>query len=204
MVEVFSEEERTQLEAAVAAAEAKTSAEIVVMVVRSATDYRQVEILTAAIASLALPAFLLPFTAIPALVIWIAQLAVFVALALLLPALSAGRLLVGPSRVAADVAARARAEFFAHGLRRTEQRAAVLLFVALGEHKVEILPDDAAATTVGQEEWSEVARHLAAAIKSGDLLGGLKQASARTAELLTEHLPAGEGSRDELPNVITS
>ncbi|MCQ8184138.1 TPM domain-containing protein [Parvularcula maris] len=204
MVEVFTDEERAELEAAVAAAEARTSAEIVVMVVRSATDYRTAEIMAAAIASLALPAALLPFTAIPAFVIWIAQLALFVGLALLLPAMSAGRFLVGRSRVAEDVAARARAEFFAHGLRRTEKRAAVLIFVALAEHVVEILPDDAAAEAVSAEDWGKVAGDLAAAIKSGKLVDGLKAASDQTADLLSGTMPAGEDKRDELPNVITA
>jgi putative membrane protein len=203
MVEVFTPAERAELETAVAEAEARTSAEIVVMVVRSATDYRTAEIMAAAIASLALPAALLPFTAIPALVIWVAQLALFVGLALLLPALTAGRFLVGRSRIGEDVAARARAEFFAHGLRRTEKRAAVLIFVALGEHMVEILPDDAAAKAVSQEGWDQLAHDLAAAIKGGNLVGGLKAASAQTADLLSGEMPAGEDKRDELPNVIT-
>jgi putative membrane protein len=203
MVETFTPEERKELEAAVAAAEARTSAEIVVMVIRSATDYRTAEILTAAIASLALPAVLLPFTGIPAFVIWIAQLALFTGLTLLLPALSAGRYLVGRSRVEADVAARSRAEFFAHGLRRTEKRAAVLLFVALREHVVEILPDDAAAEAVSTDDWGEVAAALAGTIKVGDLVGGLKAAAEKTADLLSTSMPAGDGKRDELPNVIT-
>lgn len=202
MVDLFTDDERARLEKAVQGAEARTSAEIVVMVKRSATDYASVETMAAAIASLAVPAFLLPFTAIPALVIWVAQLAVFAILAIVLPMISAGRWFVGRERVMRDAQATAQAEFYAHGLRRTSKRAAVLIFVAMREHVVEVLADDGATTVVADDAWAELARDLAARMKAGDAVGGLEAAAARVGNLLEDALPPVEGRDNELPDVI--
>ncbi|GGY52057.1 TPM domain-containing protein [Parvularcula lutaonensis] len=205
MVDLFTEEERERLEKAVAAAEARTSAEIVVMVKRGATDYAAVEVMAAAIASLALPAALLPFTAIPAFVIWVAQLALFAILAILLPMVSAGRFLVGRERVARDVRAVAEAEFYAHGLRRTSKRAAVLLMVAMREHRIEVLADDAAQAvidSIDRADWEEIIGRLAARLREGAVVEGLEDAVSLIADALETRLPPEEGKADELPNVI--
>lgn len=202
MVDLITEEEASRLERAVQQAESRTSAEIVLMVRRSATDYAAVETMAAAIASLALPAALLPFTSIPALVIWIAQLLLFAALAILLPMVSAGRWFVGRGRVVRDVEATARAEFFAHGLRRTSRRGAVLVFVAMREHVVDVIADDGASAAVDDGTWADVAAMLAARIRDGDVVGGLEATAGRIADLLAEKLPPDDGSGDELPNLI--
>lgn len=204
MVDVLSEDDRTRINEAVKAAESKTSAEIVVMVMRQATDYRTVEILTAAAVALAVPAVLLPFSSIPALTIWVAQLLAFVVLTLVLPRFGAGRLLLGKDRITDDVRAVAQAEFFAHGLRRTSERAAVLVFVALAEHRVELLCDDRASELVEDADWRRIASSLAARMKDGRTVEGLEAAATEIGELLAEHLPQDEGGgTDELPNVIT-
>lgn len=203
MVDILTEDGQARLQSAVARAEKRTSAEIVVMVMRGVTDYRTVELMTAAVVSLALPAALLPFTGIPALFIWTAQLSVFVVLALGLPFLGAGRFFVGSGRITRDVEAAAQAEFYAHGLRRTRKRAAVLIFVAVREHRVHVLHDDAAGEVVPEEAWNEIADLVASRMKAGEALAGLEAAVERVAELLEGDLPPGADDHDELPNVIT-
>ncbi|MEM9838832.1 MAG: TPM domain-containing protein [Pseudomonadota bacterium] len=202
MVDLLTEDGQARLKAAVAEAERRTSAEIVVMIMRRSTDYRAVELMAAAILALALPAALLPFTFIPALYIWAAQIVLFVGLALSLPALALGRYLVGGERVTRDVEAGARAEFFAHGLRRTKARAAILLYVTLQEHRVQVLFDDAAQGIVPQDVWSELADTIATKMKSGDALTGLEDAVGKVADLLEADLPPPDDKGDELPNVI--
>ena len=64
MSELFSPEEHARLEAAVADAEARTGAEVVLMVVRASTDGRAIEAILAAAAALAVPAVLLPFAGV--------------------------------------------------------------------------------------------------------------------------------------------
>lgn len=202
MVDIITESERAELEAAVKDAETRTSAEIVLMVRKGATEYASVEAMAAATASLALPALLLPFTQIPALMIWIAQLLLFAILAVVLPMLAAGRYFVGKDRVSRDVKAAAQAEFFAHGLRRTSARAAVLVFVALREHRVEILPDDAARDVVEPEAWEKLAARLSEKLAANRMTEGLKDTAHQVADLLGRSLPHEPGSDDELPGVI--
>lgn len=202
MVELFTEEERARIEAAVAAAEARTSGEIVVMAVRSATDYKATEITAAAIAALVLPGVLLPFEAVPALVIWISQLVLFTVLGVLLPLLAVGKRIVGTARRERDVRAAAEAQFFAQGLRNTQDRAAVLVFVAIEEHIVEVLYDDAAGKKVGKGEWRSLAGDLARRMKAGEAVAGLEDAARRAGDLLAPHFPPRKGDRNELPDVI--
>jgi putative membrane protein len=202
MVTKMDADDRARIEAAVKAAETRTSAEIVVMVAKAATDYRAVELMAAAVLSLALPAILLPFPSISALTIWVAQLVLFGLLATLLPAAGAGRFLVGSRRVQGDARAMAEAEFFAHGLRRTSSRAAVLLFVALREHKVELLWDDAAEPHLGDGKTEPILSDVASRIRAGELTEGLELATARLADCLEGALPPREGRSNELPNVI--
>lgn len=202
MVNTMDEAGEQKIREAVAAAEAKTSAEIVVMVVKKATDYRALEILVSAMIALAVPAVLLPFLSISAQTIWVAQIGAFVALTLLAQATSAGRFLAGPKRFARDLRAAAEAEFFAHGLRRSSRRAAVLVFVALREHRIEIVCDDAAVSAVPEERWAAVASHLGESLKRGELVSGLENATGEIAELLAPHHPHDPDGDNELPDLI--
>ena len=196
-----TDEERARLEAAVREAEATTGAEIVVMVVDGVTDYRAAEMTLAGVAALVVPGALLPFSFVPALWIWLAQLVLFVVLAVLLPLLAGGRRLVGRARVEADVRAAAQAQFFARGLRNTTRRAAVLFFVAPEERCVELLYDDAAAS-VGEGQWRGVAGTLARGMKGEDPVAAIEKAVAEAGRLLAGRFPREPGDADELPNVI--
>ncbi|NRA29553.1 MAG: hypothetical protein HRU11_04760 [Parvularculaceae bacterium] len=202
MVDFMTEDSRARLQSAVSRAEKRTSAEIVVMVMRHSTDYRAVEFMAAAILAMALPAALLPFASLPALWIWLAQLVMFVTLAMAFPILRIGRFLVGDDRMSRDVQAAARAEFFAHGLRRTKQRAAVFLFVTIREQKVQVLYDDGAAAIVPEEAWGDLASFIATRMKAGDGVSGLEEAVSKVADLLESDLPPMVDDEDELPNVI--
>ena len=202
MVEVFTTQERAAVEAAVAEAERRTGAELVVMATARATDYRAEEMTAAAIAALSLPALLLFDASIPALTIWVAQLVLFVTLGFLLPLLRFGRFVVGERRLAADVRSAAEAEFFAHGLRNTGTRAAVLIYVAKDERRVEVLCDDAAAEAVGEAEWRGLAGDLARRMKAGEMAAGLEAAARRAGDLLAPHFPRASDDENELPDVI--
>ncbi len=197
----FTEEDRAAVEAAVREAEAGTSAEIVVMLVRRAIDTRAAEIMAAAIAALGLPTALLPFEEVSALLIWVAQLAVFVALATLLPLLGLGTRLVGKEARGKAVRAAAEAQFYAHGLRNTDERAAVLIYVALAERAVEVVTDDAAGA-VGPAQWRGLAGDLARRLKAGQARDGLCEAARRAGDLLSGRFPPRAGDRNELPDVI--
>lgn len=199
--DILSDEDRAAVEAAVAEAEASTSAEVVVMVVRSASDYRAAEMTAAGLAALTLPALLLPFEEVSALLIWVCQLALFVILGAALPMLGVGARLVGAKRRAADVRAAAEAQFYAHGLRNTDDRAAVLIYVAMNERMVEVVTDDA-ARAVGPAQWRGLAGDLARRLKAGQARDGLREAAGRAGALLAGPFPPGDQNPNELPDVI--
>ena len=197
----LSETDRERIERAVAEAEARTGAEIVVMVAEDVTDPRAWEVTVAAVLALALPGLLLAFETVPALVIWLAQLVLFVALSVLLPVVGAGRRLMGAERRAAAVRAAAEAAFFARGLRNSSRRAAVLIFVALAEREAHVLWDDAAGA-VGEGQWRGVAGDLARGMRGGAAVEALCQAARRAGELLAGRFPRSTDDANELPDVI--
>lgn len=202
MSDLFTDDERQALKDAVTAAEARTGAEIVLMVVARSLDTRTAEMTAAAVTALALPALLLPFQTVPALVIWLAQLVLFVVLATLLPMIDASSRLIGRERRTAAVRAAAEAQFFNHGLRNTAERAAVLIYVSMAEREAHVLYDDIAGTKVGPAQWRGLAGDLARGIKAGDAPAAMQRAATRAGDFLAPHFPRREDDTDELPNVI--
>ena len=201
MSELFSPEEHARLEAAVADAEARTGAEVVLMVVRASTDGRAIEAILAAAAALAVPAVLLPFAGVSALVIWLVQLAAFAGLFVLARAVGLGVRLTPRAVREAQVRAAAQAQFFAHGLQGTRARAAVLIFVSMAEREAQVLWDEAAGRAVGPAEWRGVAGELARGIRT-DRVRALEGAASRAGDLLAAHFPPAEDDTNALPDVI--
>ena len=202
MADVVGKEDRARIRDAVAAAEAKTSGEIFVVVARQSDDYRFIPLLWATLAALVEPLALIYATNLPASVIYAVQLAVFVVLAVVL-SLPSVRPQVVPSGIKHG---RARAFavqlFLAHGLHTTEARTGVLIFVSLAEQHAEIVADTGIASRVDQATWDAAMAALLAEIRAGRLADGLLAAIAATGAELARHFPRGIGDRDELPNEL--
>jgi putative membrane protein len=79
---MISDADRERIAAAIRAAEANTSGEIFCVIARHASDYRLVPLAWAAALALAVPVPLIYLTLWPASVIYLVQLAVFIAAAL--------------------------------------------------------------------------------------------------------------------------
>lgn len=201
MVKDLDSAARARLHAAIAAAETQTSAEIVVVVTRQATDWSAPEVLTGALLALAAPSLLLPMASLSARDIWLVQIAVF-ALGWWL----AARLFVLPRMMPARLGRLTRSaaigQFAAHGLERTAGRSAVLLFVALRERRVEIVCDDAVDVVMPHADWAPIAATLAAELKAGRLEAGLTRAAAAVGTKLSGPFPARAVNPDELPNLM--
>ena len=103
----------------------------------------------------------------PASAIYTAQLAVFIALAIIftLPAI---RFRIVPRRRKHERAhAEAMSQFFAHGLQKTAQRTGVLIFAAEAERYAEIVADAGINEKVSPEVWDDAVAALTAAIAVG-------------------------------------
>src|SRR5262249_11225771 len=158
----LSDNDRARVRDAIAAAEAKTAGEIFVVVARVSDDYRLVGLLWATLAVLFVPLPLISLTLMPALHIYLAQLAVFVVVSLLfsLPPLHIAAVPGMLKRARAH--ARAVEQFLAHGLHTTEARTGVLIFVSLTERYAEIIADTGIAAKVKQPVWDEIIAGLIA------------------------------------------
>jgi putative membrane protein len=200
---LLTSEGRARVEAAVAAAEARSSGEIVVAVVGQSASYagrRSVAALVVAVGVALLGLHLLPR-------VWpdVWLLALVPLWALLYAAFARGallRLVVPPAD--ADVAARKRARllFAEHGLHRTRDHTGVLVMVSEEERRVVILGDEAVDRLVGADGWAGIVADLGRAIASGKAPEGLVGAVERVGGVLAEHFPRRADDTNELPDAV--
>ena len=199
---MISEAEKARIVDAIRVAEAKTSGEIFCVIARQASDYRLVPLAWAAAMALLVPTPLILFTLWPAALIYLCQLVVFIAAALLL-SLPAIRIHVVPMRTKHERAhAQAMHQFIAHGLHQTENRTGVLIFASVAERYAEIVADAGINAKVQPAVWDNAIAVLIAGIKDGRPGDGFVAAIERCGAVLAEHFPPGALNRDELPNKL--
>ncbi len=197
-------EDQSRIEAAVAAAETRTSAEFALVLAQVADGYEAWPALWAALlALLAGGAVSLLHPALDATHVFGAQVAVLVVAGLLLHLPGVRPLLAPPSLRHEEAAKLARLQFAAIVQRRTAERIGVLLFVSLAEHHVEILVDRAIGERIPEQAWRTVIDGFTAQIREGRLADGFVEATERCADLLEKEFPLRPGDRDELPNRVT-
>ncbi|MEN3974009.1 TPM domain-containing protein [Emcibacter sp. SYSU 3D8] len=196
--------EQARIEAAVAAAETRTSAEFALVLAEVADGYEAWPALWAALlALLAGGALSLIEPGLPATHLFGTQVAVLVVAGLVLH-LPRMRPLLAPPSLRREAAARlARLQFAAVVQRRTADRIGVLLFVSLAEHHIEILVDRAIGERIPEKAWNVVVEKFAASLREGKLADGYIDAVGRCAALLEKDFPILSGDTDELPNRVT-
>jgi putative membrane protein len=199
---IISEHDRERISAAIRAAEANTSGEIVCVVAETSSDATGLPILIAAIAALALPWLLVAFTALTVHTILVLQLTLFVVLALVL-CLPRVRVALLPRRARRVVAHRVAVEQFTiRGIARKKDRSGILIFVSLAEHYARIIADEGIAARVPQSLWQGAVDELVADCSHGRIADGFITAIDTCGKVLATHFPRTPGSRDELPDRI--
>ena len=197
-------DEQSRIEAAVTAAEARTSAEFALAVAQAADRYEAYPLLWAGLAALVTGGVIA--TLHPAIGIGMAfaiQAIVFVCAGILLH-LPMLRPLLAPAGVRREEAAKlARLQFAALVQRRTEGRAGLLLFVSLAEKHIEILVDRAIDERIPEADWRAIIDGFAARIRKRELADGFIEAVGRCTDLLEREFPIQPGDQDELPNRVT-
>jgi len=196
---MISQADKERIAEAIRAAETKTSGEIFCVIARHASDYRLVPLAWAAAIALVVPAPLIYLTLWPASVIYLVQLFVFIAAALVL-SLPGTRFHIVPRRTQHERAHQAMQQFFAQGLDRTENRTGVLIFAAVAERYAEIVADAGINAKVTPQVWEAAISALIAGIKQGRPGDGFVAAIEQCGAVLAEHFPPGALNPDELPN----
>jgi putative membrane protein len=198
----ISAQDRERVSAAIGAAEAKTSGEIVCVLAQASSDATALPILVAALVALALPWLFVAFTAMPVNRILLLQIVVFFALAMLL-CLPRVRIALAPRAARRAIAHRAAMEQFnIRGIGRKKDRTGVLIFVSLAERYARIIADQGIAVRVPQSEWQGAVDALIAHMSGGRIADGFIAAIDACGKVLESHFPRSETSRDELPDRI--
>lgn len=192
--------DRDRIAAAVAAAEAQTSGEIVAVMIDERRGGATEALLAAALAALVLPLLLwLPGFVRDASLIYAAQLGLFAALVAALLWTPAGRWLPWPGR-RARLERWAWEQFIGLGLHRTRDGTGVMIFVAPAEHHVQVLADRGISAKVPQQAWDGIVAALAQAMRDGRMADGLAAAIQACGALLAQHFPRTAEDRNELPD----
>jgi putative membrane protein len=199
---MISSDEQARLASVIGDVEDETSGEIVLVIAEQAGYYRAVPLLWAMLAALVTPWPLIWFTDIGTSRIVLIQLAVALALSLLLSWPKLRFALVPRSIKHAQAHEAASREFLRRGMTRTREKTGVLIYLALAEHHAEILADTGVADRVDPGTWVGIIADLTAAIGNGRMIEGLEQAIRRTGTILAEHAPPRLDDVDELPNKV--
>lgn len=199
----LNETDKARIEAAVAAAEARTAAEFAVTVARASDRYAAYPLAWSTGLALAAGGVLMlarPMTSGSILLSAVAALFIVLAIALNFPGI---RHRLAPARIKrAHVERLALAQFAQHVQGRTHGKVGVLLFVSLAEHHAQILVERGIADAVPQAQWQATIDKLTAAIAAGRLGEGMETALKDAASLLAPHFPLVAGDRNELPDRV--
>ncbi len=202
----FTAKEQEKIQQAVAAAEQRTSGEIVPMIVAASSRYAETD-LTCLIAGLLLGTV--------AALIWgdpwgftHAELAWPVggaALGLLLCQFAPiKRRLIPQSRMDEAVDLRSLAAFTAQGLHHTRAETGILILASLFEHRVEVLADRGINEKVQPGTWDEIVHIITTGLKSNDGCAAFCAAIEECGKILAEHFPRSPDDRDELNNKLVT
>ncbi len=198
---MISEQARQRIEAAIASVEQQSRAELVAVIARRAGEYRVTGLALATIGAFLagfLAWLLLPWSSTGDVLL--AEFAVFLVLLALLELTPLGDRLT-PAYLKTEAAqSLARTVFLHEGLTDTEERNAVLFFVSLAEHHVEIIADRAIHGRVTPDEWQAIVDAFSRAVRAGNVEVGYQGAITSLGAILATHFPSDGKPRNELGN----
>jgi len=186
----LSAEQSRAVEAAFAAAQARTRAPLVGVLAAASSDHALMPVLWSGLLALAAPWPLLIFTRLSAERIFLAQLAVCV---VALAALSLPRvrvLLISRGARRAHAHRAALVQYSVRGIDRAPDRAGVLVYVSLAERYARVIADEETCRIVSAAQWQSVVDALVADLGGGQTARAMSNAAARCADLLAPEFPA--------------
>ncbi len=200
----FSAQDKAKIAEAVRQVEAKTSGEVVVMLVDESDTYPEGRILAGGalggVMALAISDIFLADS-----LWWFVPLALaFTALCgwliAFLPA--AHRLFVHPAKFEERVAEQALLAFYRHGLHQTRDATGVLFFISLFERKVRVMADKGIYEKISQDALQEYADDIARGVRSGTGAEAICREVERVGLILAENFPIKADDTNELSNEV--
>ena len=210
---MLSEADHQRVAAAVAAAEARTSGDIVCILAREVSNYREVPLACAAAAALIAPPLALllgtpPQALTPFARDWSAgvgpgvslvraleaygllQVVLFALVAALVSIPAVRRVLTPAPLKRHRVHRAALQQFLATGLHATPDRTGVVIFASQHDRRVELLADDAIHAAVGDVAWNAAVAAVQDGMKRDRPADGFVRAVELCGEALATHFPA--------------
>ena len=218
--ELFDDERRKQIDAAVVDAERQTAAEIVPVVATASGRYDRPEDmagLAVAIVALWLAWLLVPQQTSQAGSWWsippALQFAIYAAatiggfmlgsaLAMLLPPVR--RALTPRSQMRDEVLARASQVFFDHRVHHTDSQAGLLIYLSLYERMAAVLADERVLEKLGQPALDELCDRLTAELRAADPTAALCNTIRDAGQRLASVLPAQETNPNEIADALVT
>jgi len=199
---MISQADNQRIAAAIRAAEVKTSGEIYCVIAHACGGYHLVPIAWAALIAFAVPWPLIHFTRWPAGLIYLVQLATFIAVALLLSLPMIRFRIVPKRRLHGRAHVVAMQQFLAQGIHLTEKRTGVLIFASAAERYAEIVADSGINAKVAPDAWAGAVAALVGEIKTGRPGDGFVAAIELCGAELARNFPPGDLNPNELPDRV--
>jgi putative membrane protein len=200
----FGDDARAKAARAVAAVEARTSAEIVLAVRPISGHYRHADYLAGLVVGFVVLLLLLflpqSFTVDSMPVAVLAGFAIGAVLCAHAPPLR--RLLVGPKLMDTSVRIAARAAFVDGGVTRTHGRTGILIFVSIFERRVEVVGDLGIDPERLGEAYQRAVRAIGGSLSSGLDFTKFLTAVEALGPALSGPLPRGEDDENELADAM--
>ncbi len=86
--------------------------------------------------------------------------------------------------------------------RRTEGRTGIMIYLSMGEHRAEIIGDEAITAVTTPETWGEAMAALIAEVKQGRPVDGIVSAIDVIGAVLAEHFPRDAADKNEIPDKL--
>ncbi len=218
----LSEDDHAKVSKAIAAAEARSDGEIVAVATDLSDSYHDVALHWAV---LVLIATLAIFAAAPSVLhFWfefflggwrpaptlgqlltlllVLSVAKFTAALLILKYMPLRLALTPGATKSRRVRRRAIAVFKAGAERRTIGRTGILIYLSMGEHRAEIVADEAIVSVTTPDTWGEAMAALLVEVKAGRPADGIVAAVEQVGGVLAEHFPRTSGDTNEIPDKL--
>ena len=197
----ISNETKQKIEEAVFAVEKKTSSELVAVVTQKSGDYLYITMLITSVIALLVPFGLLFFAPdMEAKSVYEIQLLSFMMVLLLLNMPRVLHVLLPKTLLVKAAKLKAYETFKILGLQKTSNYQAVMIFVSLYEHYVEIIADSAVSAKIDNALWQSTVDAFLEKVKNDQFEEGYVEAIHKIGAILAEHFPIESNDKNELPD----
>lgn len=203
----LSPQDIREISEAVQKAEAKTSGEIVPVIVRRSSSVGHVPMILTLILLLLTVACEFPWKdklfATPWLWLWPVLGVVYYFLSqFLAQSFTLQRLLTVNSDEIFQVERRAQLEFFLNRVNRTKAGTGILIFISVMERRAVILADEGIHGKIPPEVWVKLVDQLTEKLRRGEWKAAFLESIEACGDLLSTHFPASQHDTNELSNQL--